>query len=124
MRVRGTLTALLLAAVTTGTGLAGAGTAAAASACTGPDGNGYYWCYNVGGAPVYDAREIDGYPIPDRIVGPMYSTHSWFVCRRDNGPYVGGPHPNRWLFTKADNGAYGWMKDTDIYSETDSVRPC
>jgi hypothetical protein len=36
----------------------------------------------------------------------------------------GGPHPTRWLRTVADNGAYGWMKDTAIYSETDPVRDC
>lgn len=124
MRVRGTLTAVLLAAVTAGTGLVGGGTAAATNDCTGPDGSGYYWCYNVSGAPVYDSRESDGYPVPDRIVGFMYSTHSWFICRREDGPNVGGPHPNRWLFTMADNGAWGWMKDTLISSETNSVRPC
>ncbi|MCX4911160.1 hypothetical protein [Streptomyces sp. NBC_00878] len=124
MRVRGILAATMVAAVTAGTGLAGAGTAAAASGCTGPDGNGYYWCYNVRGAPVYDSRETDGYPIPDRIVGYMNSTHSWFHCRRDDGPYVGGPHPNRWLFTKADNGQWGYMKDTSISSETNPVRSC
>ncbi|MET9900413.1 hypothetical protein [Streptomyces sp. NPDC006446] len=38
--------------------------------------------------------------------------------------WVGGPHPTRWLMTKADNGQLGFMKDTAISSETDPVRDC
>lgn len=76
MRVRGTLAALLLAVFTAGTRLLGGGTAAAANDCAGPDGGGFDWCHNVSGAPVHDFRDIDGYPIPDRIVGRMYSTQA------------------------------------------------
>jgi hypothetical protein len=37
---------------------------------------------------------------------------------------VGGPHPTRWEFTVADNGEYGWMKDTAISSETNPLPNC
>lgn len=80
-----------------------------------------WWCNNVSGAPVYGFAGDDLYPVPSDIVGYMYSNPSWFDERRDDGPYVGGPHPHRWVFTEADNGKYGWMKDTDIYSETDPL---
>lgn len=42
----------------------------------------------------------------------------------DDQDWVGGPHPTRRLMTVADNGQLGFMKDTDIYSETDPVRDC
>jgi hypothetical protein len=55
----------------------------------------------------------------------MNSNPSWFDCRLDADPTGGGgPHPNRWLLTTADNGKRGWMKDSDIFSETDPVRAC
>ncbi|MEV7007932.1 hypothetical protein [Streptosporangium sp. NPDC051022] len=123
--------ALTVAAATVATvatviaGPAGTGTASAAGPCwyDKPSTN-YWWCNNTSGAKVYGGSEISNYPDPGHVVGWMYSNPSWFVCRRDDGPYVGGPHPNRWLFTKADNGAYGWMKDTSISSETNPVDPC
>ncbi|MBK3569948.1 hypothetical protein JHN47_40335 [Streptomyces sp. MBT62] len=76
----------------------------------------HWWCNNVSGAPVYASSGA--------VVGYMYSNPSWFVCRSDNGGYVGGPHPYRWEWTQADNGAWGWMKDTAIYSETDPLPVC
>ncbi|MET8082099.1 hypothetical protein [Streptomyces sp. NPDC005303] len=76
----------------------------------------HWWCNNVSGAPVYASSGA--------VVGYMYSNPSWFVCRSDNGGYVGGPHPNRWEWTQADNGNWGWMKDTAIYSETDPLPVC
>ncbi|MEU6389369.1 hypothetical protein [Streptomyces sp. NPDC046939] len=102
-----------------GVGLLGIGapSAAAADACvtSGPA----TYCHNVYGAPVYGSYDGTG-----QVVGRMYTTYSWFSCRLDKGGYVGGPHPYRWLLTKADNGVWGWMKDTSISSETDSVIPC
>ncbi|WP_236584894.1 hypothetical protein [Streptomyces sp. MBT53] len=77
----------------------------------------HWWCNNVSGAPVYASGTTT-------VVGYMYSNPSWFVCRSDNGGYVGGPHPYRWEWTQADNGAWGWMKDTAIYSETDPLPVC
>ncbi|MFI6404759.1 hypothetical protein [Streptomyces sp. NPDC050548] len=77
----------------------------------------HWWCNNVSGAPVYASGTAT-------VVGYMYSNPSWFVCRSDNGGYVGGPHPYRWEWTQADNGAWGWMKDTAIYSETDPLPVC
>ncbi|MEU0164267.1 hypothetical protein [Streptomyces iakyrus] len=91
------------------------GTAEAANPCWWGDGGMRMYCNNVSGATVYAT------PDTSRPVGKMYSNPSWFECRRDTGAYVGGPHPNRWLWTQADNGKWGWMKDTDIYSETDPV---
>ncbi len=52
------------------------------------------------------------------------SNPSWFRCRRDDGPCIGGPHPDRWVFTEADNGEWGCMKGTSIYSETDPLPTC
>ncbi|MFD7137335.1 hypothetical protein [Streptomyces sp. NPDC059894] len=79
----------------------------------------HWWCNNVSGAGVYVNDNGTA-----RLVGTMYSNPSWFVCRSDDGGHVGGPHPNRWEWTQADNGAWGWMKDTDIYSETDPLPVC
>lgn len=106
-----------IAALSAGIGVISAPPAAAASPCwtDGSAPRGYYWCYNVAGAPVY--KGVYTY----EIVGYMNTTKSWFACRYDYGGWVGGPHPYRWLLTKADNGAWGYMKDSDIYSETDPV---
>jgi hypothetical protein len=99
--------------------------ASAASNCW-PDGDGNrYWCNNVSGAPVYGSIGNSRlYPDPNKVVGTMFSNPSWFYCKLDDQAWVGGPHPTRWLMTVADNGAFGWMKDTAIYSETDPVRDC
>ncbi|MEV6732823.1 MULTISPECIES: hypothetical protein [unclassified Streptomyces] len=82
-----------------------------------------YMCHNRSGAPVWGAtRDMD---YPNTVVGYMYSNPSWFACRIDNGQYNGNDiHPYRWLLTQADNGAWGWMKDTDISSETNPVPSC
>lgn len=57
--------------------------------------------------------------------GYMYSSTSWFACKIDDGQYNGNDtHPYRWLLTQADNGHWGWMKDTDISDETNSVPNC
>ncbi|MER5887872.1 hypothetical protein ABT160_28985 [Streptomyces sp. NPDC001941] len=77
----------------------------------------HWWCNNRVGAAVYKPGVLE-------VVGRMYSNPSWFTCRSDNGGHVGGPHPNRWEWTQADNGAWGWMKDTDISSETDPLPVC
>ncbi|MFJ8082969.1 hypothetical protein ACIQ6Y_20470 [Streptomyces sp. NPDC096205] len=79
----------------------------------------HWWCNNVSGAGVYINEGGEA-----KLVGRMYSNPSWFTCRSDNGGYIGGPHPYRWEWTQADNGAWGWMKDTDIYSETDPLPVC
>ncbi|MFI5806305.1 hypothetical protein [Streptomyces sp. NPDC051561] len=79
---------------------------------------GKWWCNNKRGAAVWDADSVT-------IVGYMNTNPSWFNCRLDaDSTGGGGPHPNRWLLTTADNGQVGWMKDSDIYSETDPVRVC
>ena len=92
--------------------------AAAASGCW-YSGN-RWWCRNVYNAPVY-ALNWDG---TYWEVGRMLSTTSWFDCREDGNPWVGGPHPTRWEFTLADNGEWGWMKDTSIISETNPLPIC
>jgi hypothetical protein len=78
--------------------------------------SGHWWCYNVSGAPVYNSDYS--------VAGYMYSNPSWFICRSDAGGYVGGSHPYRWEWTQADNGAWGWMKDSAIYSETNPLPVC
>jgi hypothetical protein len=80
----------------------------------------HWWCNNVYGADV-NALLWDG---TYWWVGDMWSTTSWFICRDDTGPYVGGPNPYRWVYTQADNGAWGYMKDTAIYSDTDTLPIC
>ncbi|MCU7730851.1 hypothetical protein ODJ79_44660 [Actinoplanes sp. KI2] len=77
----------------------------------------HWWCNNISGAPVYASGTSN-------VIGYMYSNPSWFICRSDSGGYVGGPHPYRWEWTEADNGAWGWMKDTAIYSETNPLPVC
>ncbi|MET8678022.1 hypothetical protein ABZW18_10630 [Streptomyces sp. NPDC004647] len=80
--------------------------------------SGHWWCNNVVGAPVYGANS-------DAVVGRMYSNPSWFICRQEGGSTGGGgPHPNRWIYTQADNGAWGFMRDSDIYSETNALPRC
>ncbi|NBE54385.1 hypothetical protein [Streptomyces boluensis] len=98
-------------------------TVSAADACW---QDGYrHWCRNVAGAPVYGTIGNNHiYPDPTTVVGHMNSNPSWFYCKMDGQDWVGGPHPTRWLMTVADNGQLGFMKDTDIYSETDPVRDC
>lgn len=97
--------------------------ASAADGCR-PDGN-RHWCDNVVGAPVYGTVGNNHiYPDPNTVVGYMNSNPSWFYCKMDGQDWVGGPHPTRWLMTVADNGRLGFMKDTDIISETDPVRDC
>jgi hypothetical protein len=55
----------------------------------------------------------------------MYSNPSWFECRIEHVPTGGGgPHSKPWIWTQADNGAWGWMKDSAIYSETNSLPTC
>ncbi|MET9364510.1 hypothetical protein ABZX93_26825 [Streptomyces sp. NPDC006632] len=107
--------------VTVGAALACLGvsapSASAADACV-VNGPAYY-CHNAYGAAVYDSFDH-----PGKVVGRMYTTYSWFSCRIDKGAYVGGPHPYRWLMTKADNGVWGFMKDTSISSETNPVISC
>ncbi len=75
-----------------------------------------WWCNNRYAAPV---RASDG-----TIVGYMYSTTSWFICRAEGGYNGTHVHPNRWEWTEADNGNWGWMGDGDISNETDSLPVC
>lgn len=100
-----------------GAGLATAGEAGAqANPCW--QSGGKWWCNNKVGAPV-------GFVGDSQVDGYMYSNPSWFVCRQEGNPTGGGgPHPNRWVWTTADNGAKGWMKDSDIISETNSLPRC
>ncbi|MFF0741759.1 hypothetical protein ACFYVL_15285 [Streptomyces sp. NPDC004111] len=79
---------------------------------------GKWWCDNKRGAAVWAADSVT-------VVGYMNSNPSWFDCRLEADPTGGGgPHPNRWLLTTADNGKRGWMKDSDVYSETNTVPAC
>ncbi|MFJ3762866.1 hypothetical protein [Streptomyces sp. NPDC090080] len=82
----------------------------------------YWYCENIAGAPVYWA----GY-----TVGYLYSRYgNWFLCRYEGDPTGGGgPHPNRWIYTQADSPAidhdgWGFVKDSDIYDDTNVLPPC
>jgi hypothetical protein len=119
MKLRHALTtAVLSAALTAGTGLLPPA-ASAATACVHDNSTGHTWCHNVYAAPVFDGNTNGS-----RIIGYMYTTYSWFGCRTDDGSWIGGPHPYRWIYTEADNGQWGMMRDTDIYDETDTVPYC
>jgi hypothetical protein len=74
--------------------------------------------FAAAGATVYSGEW------PDRPVGTLVTGTNWFVCSDDHGGHVGGPHPNRWVKTEADNGRWGLVRDTDIYSETNPLPPC
>ncbi|MFB7326641.1 MULTISPECIES: hypothetical protein [unclassified Streptomyces] len=106
------------ATVTAGAALAlgMAGNAQAASPCW-KSGSAWY-CNNASGAKVYKSTNTGS------VVGRMYSNPSWFVCKFDGGQNHGGPHPTRWVYTQADNGARGWMSDNDITSETNPLPSC
>ncbi|MDN3357772.1 hypothetical protein [Actinomadura sp. DC4] len=82
--------------------------------------SGHWWCHNRAGAPVWSRGDN---PV---VVGYMNTTTSWFNCRKEGAKNNNGPHPNRWEWTEADNGAWGWMKDSDIISETNPLPglPC
>jgi hypothetical protein len=106
--------------------------ARASSACwnahltrTDPRGFSYhvYYCYNIAPTPVW----YTAFGTPQ--VGTLESDPSWFACKIDDGEFNGetnGPHPRRWLWTKADTpaGTWGWVPDDQIYSETDPVPNC
>ena len=82
-----------------------------------------FGCYNTPGTPVYGGTVSD----PRGQVGTLIYGVNWFACRTDSGDYngeAGGPHPYRWLWTQADNGAWGWVSDKNISSETNSVTAC
>jgi hypothetical protein len=95
-------------------------TAAAAEPCWYESQNGHWWCHNRAGAPVWSRGDNP------TVVGYMNSTRSWFICRKEGAKNNNGPHPTRWEWTQADNLAWGWMKDSDISSETDPLPglPC
>jgi hypothetical protein len=118
------ITAAAVSAALCGGMAVAASPASAASSCW--YSGGHWWCSNSYGVPVYGANTSG--PDPTHVIGYMYSTTSWFKCRIDNGPYVGGPHPHRWEFTQADtatsNDGWGWMKDTAISSETNTLPTC
>jgi uncharacterized membrane protein len=90
-------------------------TAAAADVCWYESQNGHWWCRNRAGAPVWSRGDNP------KVIGTMRSTKSWFICRKEGGRNNNGPHPNRWEWTLSDTGAWGWMKDSDISSETNPL---
>lgn len=110
----GTLTAASAVLATAGSATA----TAQAAPCWPKSGSYFYWCNNIPGAPVYSPKDFK------TVVGYMHSNPSWFQCRYEYGPNHGGPHPTRWLYTQADNGAWGHMNDNHIASETDPVPVC
>jgi len=76
-----------------------------------------WWCNNIVGAPLFNTAW--------QVVDYMYTNPSWFICRAEGGRNNNGPHPNRWVWTQGDAyGAWGWMRDGDIYSETNSLPIC
>ena len=81
----------------------------------------HWWCNNRAGIRV----EWDG-----ETVGYLNSTTNWFTCRYEGDPTGGGgPHPNRWIYTLADSphrshGGWGFVKDSDVYDETNPLPPC
>jgi hypothetical protein len=107
------------------TGKPGPEAVAAAKAASEGDGigtanscwyDGKWWCNNVAGAPIYDSNY--------NVVGHVETNPSIFVCRAEGGDH-GGTHPTRWEYTQADDtGAWGWMSDNDISSETDPLPVC
>ncbi|MFB7910498.1 hypothetical protein ACFC1T_29105 [Kitasatospora sp. NPDC056076] len=124
-RITARITAATAAtALAVGLGVVAAPSASAADNCWPGDANRWY-CHNVPGAPVFGTvGDNHVYPDPNTVVGYLNTDPSWFSCKEDNQAWVGGPHPTRWLLTTADNGAVGFVRDTDITSETDPVPYC
>jgi hypothetical protein len=79
-----------------------------------------YYCNNI--------TPVSVYQFPDRgqTVGFMYERTNWYACQINWGDFNGesGSHARRWLFTLDDTGQWGWVADSDIYSETDPVPTC
>ncbi|WP_328473706.1 hypothetical protein OHA21_13220 [Actinoplanes sp. NBC_00393] len=76
------------------------------------------YCDNVAPTTVYSGATFA------EPAGKLTTSRSWFMCFNDHGEYHGrGPHPTRWLYTKADTPAntWGYVPDFRIYSETDTV---
>jgi hypothetical protein len=58
-------------------------------------------------------------------VDTLRTNPSIFKCRIEGGPSGGGPHPHRWERTQGDDfGAFGYVRDIDIFSETNILPPC
>lgn len=87
----------------------------------GSDTNPTHWyCWNRPGIRVEWAGETAGY---------LHTKINWFICRYEGDPTGGGgPHPNRWIYTLADaaisHDGWGFVKDSDIYGETNDLPPC
>jgi hypothetical protein len=81
-----------------------------------PHGSGYL-CNNITPLPIEWAG---------RIVGHVTTDPSWFKCRYEGDlTGGGGPHPNRWLYTIADDtSAWGFAPDYAISSETNPLPKC
>jgi hypothetical protein len=61
----------------------------------------------------------------DRRIDMLRTNPSWFVCRTEANASGGGPHPTRWVYTQGDDaGAWGWVRDIDIASETNPLPTC
>jgi hypothetical protein len=92
----------------------------AALPCSFRQASGRWYCDNVHGARMFASPDYS------TVVGYKYTRPSIFYCRTDNGAWVGGPHQYRWLRTpiNGDSGPTAYMKDTDIYSETDPLPTC
>lgn len=88
--------------------------------CYTTSGTTHWYCSNLPGAEVEWAGRPAGY---------LLSDFNFFLCRYEGDPTGGGgPHPNRWIYTEADmdlsNGGWGFVKDSDIYSETNPLPKC
>ncbi|MEU0028336.1 hypothetical protein [Streptomyces sp. NPDC006335] len=83
--------------------------------------SGHWWCRNKPGIRVQWAGQTVGY---------LRETTNWFTCRYEGDPTGGGgPHPNRRLYTLADtphysHGGWGFVKDSDVYDETNPLPRC
>ncbi|GII86661.1 hypothetical protein Ssi03_46510 [Sphaerisporangium siamense] len=76
-----------------------------------------WWCVNAYGAPVY----LPGTAYP---TASLTTTKTAFVCRVEGSRNNTGRHPYRWEWTQASNGLWGWVRDGDIASETDTLPVC
>ncbi|MGH8879954.1 MAG: hypothetical protein ACRD0P_21825 [Stackebrandtia sp.] len=73
---------------------------------------GHWWCNNHPGAAV---------GVGKKVVGHLKTGRNWFSYRCESFRNNSGPHPNRFAYTKADNGRWGYVSDGDITSETNSL---
>lgn len=79
--------------------------------CTPDLANNRWSCTNRPNIEVVDAHVT---------VGRLHGSRNYFFCREDGGD----PQATSWIYTRADNGNHGFVRDSDVFDETDAIPAC